>query len=264
MHERLMALRVERKYGQIGAVGERVFAAWNIEQGRAVASVHKGGVDFRVDQIPWDVKTRSATLDQYSGARFNRVTRPRPGTHFAYLVLYRDCAMLYLDDEVSCAATFTWKQLTGYASRDISSLPKYEENTVGLDRRAVAKNLKQWIFSEFTWRARIIYRSGMLVQDGMERGGWGADSFYLEEGNRSKYDLVVLLFFEDEEIYKIYAYPVSEIRSVDFKPRRMDKNASSARQSFDPRSLDPRFKFSGIKEFKATVLKRFGSAASAP
>lgn len=254
--DKINYLYLMKNTGSVGKLGEAIFADIFIKSGHKVETLHSGGVDFMVDGVElWDVKTRK-NINTDFGTDFSLERKKQNDVNYGYVIFYKDAvgfAMERANGEPMAIQRLTWEQALIHANFDCSTLSKSKHfESQKSEIKAVKASLKLWVENTLGLRARILHRSGRAYQDSMENAGWGADSFYVEDG--SGYDIVVLIFFDAGRVYKVYAYQTEDKHRIDWKPKALQSQSSKSVYCFDPRSLDSEFVFSSIQQFQDGFL----------
>lgn len=239
---------------QLGKFGENLFEKYLTSRGIDFKRVHKRGVDFFIDGIGnLDLKTKNY-LEVKDNGEINRYRFKINGITYGYLQLFSDKIIIYLDSNglISRFGELEWSECAqmmcdfefGKNSKNFSSFVS-----------AKKKEIFSWIKGEWGLDARVISRSGKKVQDSFENNGWGPNNFYIGASGRKKYDLTVLVYFEEGEIYKIFAYATGLMDEIDWFSKDKGPNPQGI-MIFDPRSLNDKFVFSGLDDFKENYLER--------
>jgi len=73
---------------------------------------------------------------------------------------------------------------------------------------------------------------------------------------RDRVDVVVLLYLDGTDVYRVLAYPTGLVDSIDWYPKNKGPNLQGI-MIFDPRKLPKEFVFKSIDQFKRQFAKRF-------
>ncbi len=238
---------------RLGKFGEKIYASHMQAEGYRLSALHEQKADFLVEGIGRvDVKTRG--LGKTTARTRQRVAK----TWYCFVDLMEDGIHFVHEDEggaeVPPAGVIAWQQALEYLERTdyVFSSGKSELKEF---IHGQLEGLKLWISVHWMKSAAIIYREGRSTQQSMANGKnpWGPVTFHEPPHARRTVDLKVLLYFDGPEIYEVFAYPISRRSEINWIPSRTNDRAVS----FDPATLDTKFKFNSLEEFKSSFLERF-------
>jgi hypothetical protein len=250
---------------KIGSFGEMLFAQIMNKKGVPCDPVHSGGVDFLVGFFgKVDVKVVRAEK-QSPNANFRRVKKDLqlPEVTYAYIVISGRDMRLYFEkhNEPVINPFIDYPHVVEVERIEEAWLSYVAAHPEPLSSRSkiivsLKKELREWIRSNWHKSARIIHRGDREWNENMEKRHWGADNFY--EQDNTKYNMVVLLLLDNDSVYRVMAYPLSERDAIDWKDKDVGPNTRKI-VSFDPSQIEPRFVFDSIDQFKNEFNLRFSS-----
>jgi hypothetical protein len=239
---------------QLGKFGENLFEKYLNSKAIDYKRVHQRGIDFVVDGIgDLDLKTKKY-LEIKNNGKVNRYRFKLDGVKYGYLQLFSDKIIIYLDSNglVSHFGEIKWTEcvqmMCDFEFRKNSQKPSSFAT-------AKKKEICNWIKSQWGLDARIISRSGKKAQDSFEDNGWGPNNFYSGVSGRKKYDATVLIYFDEGDIYKIFAYATTLIDEINWFSKDKGPNPQGI-MIFNPRNLNNKFIFSSLDDFKENYLDR--------
>ena len=253
-----------RRSTAIGRIGERLFQGCVEEHKGDIKGLHKHGADFLIKIIcKVDVKARGKA-EVASGGKFGKIAAKNrlAGVSYAYVVFWQDIVEIHHELDVLPAGVIrlSWAQATHLAG-DYAAIPAGDdkEKSNSGEIKKIKSELANWIKTELGCRPRVIHRTNRKAQESMSLRGWGPDTFHEKSGTKKR-DLIVLLYFDAEAVYRVLAYPTKWMNRIDWHSKPVGPNVSKRVKSFDPKVLSDIFIFENIDEFKATCASRFALA----
>ena len=239
---------------KLGQYGEHLLEKILHSIGLDFKRIHKGGVDFEIKGYgSVDLKTKNC-LSKFASNHFQAFPYKISNVTYFYMNLYDDKVCVYVDDNksISTFAEVSWSQCIDFLP-DFFFEKRSELNSNSISQ--IKKDVKNWVLNEWGLTARVISRAGRKAQDSFEKNGWGPNNFYSNEKQKKLTQLTILIYFDGEDIYKIFAYPVGLSDEIDWFPKDKGPNKQGV-MIFDPRDLNEKFKFSSIYEFKNSYPER--------
>ena len=239
---------------QLGKFGEHLFEKYLISKEIDYKKIHQRGVDFFVDGIgDLDLKTKKY-LKLKDNGDINNYKFKINGVSYGYLQLFSDKVLIYLDKNgsISRFGEISWRECIQMMGEFEFAKQSQKSPSILIAKK---KEIFNWIKNQWNLNARVISRSGRKAQDSFENNGWGPNNFHTSPKSKKKYDLTVLLYFEEGDIYKIYAYPAGLMNEIDWFSKNKGPNPQGI-IIFDPRNLNKRFIFSSLEDFKKDYLIR--------
>ncbi len=262
-HDKIKVYIKKATNPRVGVYGENLVAGFLKSKGYDVKKVHKGGVDFFVEKFGYiDVKV-IRKLNASPGSTFPRVSEKQEidGVSYLYVVFWQNGVELRCEDRRNpvkpLSFKFSWKKTAEVlAEAHCGNLEKYEPSYLNaiFDEK---KKLEDWITAEWKKTGRVIHREGQRTQNSMSgRRVWGPDNFYQNKTSKRRADIVVLLYFEREAVYEVFAYPVSHLDKIGWEDKAVGPN-KTGKMTFDPLELGVIYKFKDVEEFKTQFSARF-------
>jgi hypothetical protein len=238
-----------------GQIGEKLFEEYLNLKKIKYLKLHKNGADFEVENIGRvDLKTRNC-LRKNSGDKVTKFRHKLPDVKYIYLSFWSDKITFTLDSEgiLSYFDELSWDDFSSiYSDFDIPLLNELSKSEINNFKNQI----KEWVLNNWKLRVKVISRSGRKAQDNFEKNGWGANNFYTKPSARSKYDLVVLLYFDQKLIYKIHSYPINIIDNIQWYAKDKGPNLEGI-MIFDPKVLNKSMVFESLDQFKSEFKFRF-------
>jgi hypothetical protein len=118
------------------------------------------------------------------------------------------------------------------------------------------KKLAVWIKKNWQLNAKMVRRSSPKAMEDMNnRRKWGPEAFCLSKRDEILCkQLVVLVYFDGKKDYEVCAYPQKFQAEIKWKPKPF---GDRKRMTFDPKDLNPKFRFNNINHFKKEFKRRF-------
>ena len=245
-----------------GALAESLFAQIMKDRGFAIKSMHKEDADFFITNIGRiDVKSRRK-LKITKSKSINRVPKNLEigDTIYTYFIFWDECVEVRSENlraivpEISC--TLSYLEILQYSQgkffEEVLSLITEVQDSINSQK----DDLKNWLLKNYKLHAKVIYRQGKKTQDEWDRRGWGPDNFYRSEEDIKKYDIIVLMYFSGDKNYKVFSYPTSEFKKINWDLKRIGSNLKKI-HTFDPKILNSRYQFDTVTHFKKDFLNRF-------
>lgn len=238
---------------RLGKFGERIYKHLMVEKGHAIQGVHQRRIDFQVDGVGFvDVKTSG--LDK----KRVRVAQRQEGVNYCFVSLSETQIDITHEDwsrnTIMPPLSLGWEQAANYWHGDNIRLDNEKSELTAKIKRQT-KELKDWIEREWKVKAAVVYREGRSTQESMTSGKkpWGPVTFYEPPTAKRKIDIKVLMYFDQGEVWRVMAYPIKLRDEIVWYQGR----TNSTQVAFDPRSINPKFVFSSIDEFKFHFIQRF-------
>ena len=239
---------------RLGRFGEKIYRFHMENQGYSVQALHEQMADFLVQGLGRvDVKTKGIEKTTV------RLKRRIPNTCYCFVDLNEESINLEHEDSngnlIRGREVVTWPQAYQYWMR----LPPLRIERAKTELKNLISSqifeIKSWIEANWSLRAAGIYREGRNTQESMVRGKnpWGPITFHEPPEARRKIDLKALIYFDSGQIYKLIAYPISNRSEI----RWVKGRTNPLSVSFDPLTIDPKFIFSNLLDFKLNFPKRF-------
>ena len=247
-----------------GTDGELILAEYLRDLGHSVAWVHAAGIDLSVDgDLNVDVKAHLALGKPATFSPPQVSPRLRiEGVHYTRVVFLDDAIRIFdapFAEAGEEAVIVDWEVACGYLARSQRGEIPSRADPAGTraSQKQICKALAKWVSTTWRLRAYVIFRGNSLTQASMSRRGWGPESFYQDPAKaQGKFDVVVLIYFEESTPQSIYAYPLSRSDDIAWISKPVGPNRAG-RMSFDPKLLDNRFVFSSLDNFKEEFPLRF-------
>lgn len=242
-----------------GRFGEELFYSVVKETNLDISKKHAKGVDFEVEVLgSVDVKV-VRSLDSAIGDDFRRTPKGHriANVNYAYIIFRKGSCELVIESDFQVS-----KQLNQVIHEDLVDVTwgKFDKSKIKLKNRnsdsikkAVKVDLVTWIEENWGQSAKVIQRGDKARNDAMIRRGWGADNFFCDA---DRCDLVVLLNFNEGQVYKVYAYPISHRSEINWYPKKVGTNVQNI-TCWDPGKIDSKFIFNSIEDLKQEFNKRF-------
>jgi len=255
LKEYLQGCNTSRK----GQFGEKVFQLLIEERGLQICSLHKEGADFFVNGIGRvDVKAKARTMLP-DGSTFPKVSKKLPNTNYCYVIFWKNKVQIELlhefDNSLSFLSFITWeKTLRWWSESTLRLKPSQADHTSKIKETQI--KLEEWVLKKWNLKAKVIYRQGKENQDGMNKSGWGPESFYEKLETKRGVDIKILLYFDGPTVYEVCAYPINFRDQICWKPSPKGPGKKGI-YTFNPLELNPKFKFNSISHFKEEFINRF-------
>ncbi len=253
-----------RRWPHVGAIGERIFQRVLSERGFKVIERHQEGHDFAVNGRRVDVKARVRfeSAGQKGPVRVPSSSRQK-GVGYAYVIFRDDAVIVDMEDDEGRASLFrlelSWSEalrIWPVGKKGASRGGDREVRESVAIRSELIRELRVWIRHAWGQRSKIIFRTSKGSQESMGKAGWGPEAFWENPKKPNRADLVVLLYFDGEELYDVFAYPIAASSEIKWRPKPVGPNPGH-RKTFDPKSLPSKFKFGSIARLKAEYATRF-------
>jgi hypothetical protein len=238
---------------QLGSFGEHLLERCLAKKGIRVKKVHRNGVDFLVDGVgSVDLKTQKNLNSNYDG-KIMKYRYQLDGVIYWYMQLCMDKVVLLVEEDgLKILEEIDWQRCSELVSQFHF---KRRNQGVDVDAAKLKGEIKEWVYREWGLDARVVSRRGKKAQDSFENNGWGPNNFYTQEKSRQKFNLVLCLYIEQGNVYKLFAYPMDLIDEIAWLPKNKGPNQNRI-MIFDPRVLNSRFIFRSVEEFKDEYLER--------
>lgn len=239
---------------KLGSFGETIYRIFVSKKGHAIKSLHRRRADFSVQALGRvDVKTKGI------GSKTRRIKVREPDTIYCFVDLFEEYITLTHEDasgrSVQPEESIEWND----ALADWNDQEKFplnsEKDDVDAEIKRQTDELKHWISENWQLKAAVVYREGPSTQESMEAGNepWGPNTFHESPKARRKIDVKVLAYFDRTQMYRLMAYPIRLREEVHWTRDR----ASKEKRSFDPKTIDPKFVFENLADFRLNFPKRF-------
>lgn len=238
---------------RLGKFGEKIYKHLMIKNGHAIQGVHQRKIDFKVDGLGFvDVKTSGL------GKKRAQVSTRQHSVNYCFVHL-KD-ALIEIEHEdwagnrILPTLTLSWEQAANYWYGENIRLEN-EKSELTAKIKQQTEELKSWICHEWKMKAAVVYREGRSTQESMASGKkpWGPVTFYESPNAKRKIDIKVLMYFDQGEVWRVMAYPIKLRDEIAWYQGR----TNSDQVTFNPRTINKKFVFLNVLEFKANALRNF-------
>lgn len=239
---------------RLGKFGERIYKHLMIEKGHAIQGVHQRRIDFKVDGVGFvDVKTSGL------GKKRTQVAKRQEGVNYCFVSLKETQIDIEHEDwtrnTIMPLVSLDWEHAASYWYGENLRLEN-EKSALTTKIKLQTKELKDWIEREWKMKAAVVYREGRSTQESMTSGKrpWGPVTFYEPPNAKRRIDIKVLMYFDQGEVWRVMAYPIRLRDEIVWYQGR----TNSTQIAFDPWSINNKFVFMTVNDFKINFMEKFG------